>query len=334
MPTMSEATTDTVSALLQRLGIGDQLCQSQWFAQGAIQLNGEVALPETHVAAGDALTVRGKIYPIVASKEPGRPTLGRTAHDDGRQINDRIRVQCGYHKCLTMFFRRVSKKTMLWNNPFRRDVRHFFHRLDEFYVDCDRYNLSSVSGHCLDLDRFHDIRAVHIIRDPRDLIVSGYFYHKRSAESWCDFLNPTDDDWAIVNAPVPSALPADTSFAQYLNAVPVEEGLAAEMEFRRHHYESMEKWPTDDPRVLTVKYEDIVGNEAAAFRRIYDFLGFPLHTRIAAAKFADRYRAKSDRKLEWHIRNPTAGQWKDLFTPDLLAAFNERYGGLLEKYGY
>ena len=44
--------------------------------------------------------------------------------------------------------------------------------------------------------------------------------------------------------------------------------------------------------------------------------------------------ATTDRKLDWHVRNPTAGQWKDLFTPNLLAAFNERYGSLLEKYGY
>ncbi len=324
----------TVTKMLQHYGIGDQLVQGQWFAKDQVKLNGVVTTPETPVAVDDVMTVRGRDYRAVASAELGRLTLAPRRLDDGRRIERRVRVQCGYHKCLTMYFRRVSKKTMLWNNPLRRDVRHFFHRLDEFYLDCDRYNLCSVSGHRPDLDRFKDIRAIHIIRDPRDMIVSGYFYHKRSAESWCDFVNPTDDDWAVVNAPVPSALPADTSFSAYLNAVSVEEGLAAELEFRKHHFDSMMAWPTDDPRVLTVKYEDVVGNEGPAFRRIYDFFDFPLHTRIAAERFADRYSAKSERKLDWHIRNPTAGQWKDLFPSALNDRFDEQYRPLLEKYDY
>ena len=334
MNASSSTKTETVVEFLGRQGLGDKVCQRNWFNRREIKVNGIAATPETPIEQGSSLSIRDVEYNILPTKEAGRTTLGLTPRDHSFPIKGRIRVQCGYHKCLTMYFRRVSKKIAMWNNPFRGEFRHFFHRLDEFYEDCEDYSICSVSGHCLDLDDFEDIRAVHIIRDPRDMIISGYFYHKRAGEPWCNYINPTDDDWSVVNASVPSSLPENTSFAEYLNAVSVEDGLAAEIEFRQNHFESMMKWATDDPRVLTVKYEDILGNEAETFRRIYKFYDFPLHTRLAASWYASRYSAKSNRRLATHIRNPNHGQWREMFTPKLAQMFNEKHGSLLEKYGY
>lgn len=326
--------SETVSDFMGRQGLGDKVCQRNWFKDGAVIVDGSVASETTQAPVGSILSIRGIDYQVLATQEPGRTTLKSNYRDQGIRIKGRVRVQCGYHKCLTMYFRRVSKKIAMWNNPFDGEFRHFFHRLDEFHQDCTQYSISSVSGHCLDLDQFENIRAVHIIRDPRDMIISGYFYHKRAGEPWCNYVNPTDDDWRIVNAPVPSTLPADTSFSDYLNKVSVEDGLAAEIEFRRNHFESMMKWSTDDERVLTVKYEEILGNEAETFKRIYDFYEFPFHTKMAAMIYARRYSAKSARRLSTHIRNPNQGQWKELFTPKLKRQFDEQYDGLLIKYGY
>lgn len=334
MTNTSNQASETVSDFMGRQGLGDKVCQRNWFKDGAVIVDGIVASETTPLSLDSSLSIRGVDYQIKATQEAGRTTLKCHYPERVTPIKGRIRVQCGYHKCLTMYFRRVSKKIAMWNNPFNGEFRHFFHRLDEFHQDSSQYSISSVSGHCLDLDQFEDIRAVHIIRDPRDMIISGYFYHKRAGEPWCNYINPTDDDWSVVNARVPSALPADTSFADYLNNVSIEEGLAAEIEFRRNHFESMMKWPTDDPRVLTVKYEEILGNESDTFKKIYDFYGFPFHTKMAAMVYAGRYSAKSARRLSTHIRNPSGGQWKELFTPDLKHRFDEQYGGLLEKYGY
>jgi pyruvate/2-oxoglutarate dehydrogenase complex dihydrolipoamide dehydrogenase (E3) component len=57
--------------------------------------------------------------------------------------------------------------------------------------------MTSLSGHALDLDQFEDIKVIRFIRDPRDLIISGYFYHKRGGEDWCDYKNPTTVDYTL-----------------------------------------------------------------------------------------------------------------------------------------
>lgn len=334
MNVSSDIAVERVGDFLPREGLGDKPCQRKWFKKGEISVNGDVATEETLLHPGDTLTIREADYQVSESREPGRLTMKRSEFVIPERLPGKIRVQCGYHKCLTMYFRRLYKKTAHWDNPITGRYRHFFHRADEFYRDCVHYNISSVSGHCLDLDRFDDIRVVHIIRDPRDMIVSGYYYHKRAGEPWCDYLNPTDDDWSIVNAPVPDVLPPETSFAGYLNAVSLEQGLKAEFDFRRNHFASMLSWPTDDPRVLTVKYEDIVGDEANTLSRIYEHYGAAFYTRIAARMYADRYSLKSERRLSSHIRNPKKGQWRDLFTPELKNRFNQQYGDLLEKFGY
>lgn len=325
---------ERVADFLSREGLGDKTAQKRWFKKGAVTVNDVVANGDTVLHPNDKLSIRGVDYGVTNSGQSNRLVLVRNGEQIPKLIDARVRVQCGYHKCLTMYFRRVSKKTAVCDNPFSGQYRHFFHRLDEFYRDCASYNISSVSGHCLDLERFSDIRAVHIIRDPRDMIVSGYYYHKRAGEPWCNYVNPTDDDWSIVNASVPKALPGETSFADYLNNVSLEEGLAAEFEFRQKHFASMMAWPTDDPRVMTVRYEDILGNEAETFRRIYNFYGLSFHTKFFAGMYANRYSLKSERRLASHIRNPKKGQWRDLFTPELTGEFNERFGDLLAKYGY
>ncbi len=331
---MQHTQPETILDFLRRNGIGDKASLRDWFYNDLVLINNRPVKTDTVIEGDTDLEIRGKKYRIKPSGEPGRLTLSSEDRSDSTTIGGKIRVQCGYHKCLTVYFKRVSRKTAYWTNPFACGFRHFFHRLDEFYADCQQHTLSSISGHCLDLDRFRDIRAVHIIRDPRDLIVSGYFYHKRAAEDWCEYINPGNEDWEIVNGVVPASLPAEMNLTQFLNQVSLEEGLAAEIEFRKNHLQSMLQWPADDPRVLTIRYEDVLGNEVAVFRKIYDFYGFPTRTKLAATLFADRYSAKSKHRKSSHIRNSSFGQWKELFTPELTKLFEDSYGELLGKYGY
>jgi hypothetical protein len=254
-------------------------------------------------------------------------------------INGKIRVHAGYHKCLTKFTKQVYNG--LCKHRFRKRrlssvkrFRHFFHRLDHFYDQCQQFDICSISGNYIDLDRFEDIRVVRVIRDPRDLIISAYYYHKRAAEPWTKLANPTDEDWKLVRGAVPANLPTNTSLTKYLNEVSLEEGLHAEIEFRKYHYQSMLEWPENDPRVILLRYEDIIGNEVRTFWKILSFFGFSLPTRVIGSRLAKRFSSKSKHAVVQHIRNPNSGQWREHFTPGLTKRFNELYGDVLNRYGY
>lgn len=324
---------ETLLTFLKREGIGDKQTYKDWFQNHRVKINQTPVTEDYVIKRNDKLSIRGKKYLIMESGEPGRLTI-KNVSNKAIRIKGKVRAHCGYHKCLTVYSKRISRKTSFVANPFSKQFRHFFHRLDEFYYDCNQHSISSVSGHCLDLERFDDIKAVHVIRDPRDLLVSGYFYHKRAAEDWCEYLNSNNNDWKIVNASVPDGIPANISFGEYLNQETTETGLISEFEFRRLHFEAMLKWPVNDARVLTVKYEDILGNEPEVFRKIYDFYEFPFHVKQAAVFFANRYSSKSKFRKSSHIRNSQHGQWKELFSNDLNDRFVELYGDLLDKYDY
>jgi hypothetical protein len=311
------------------LAAGDE--PAELIAADRLQYNGSSATADQPLTPGDRVTLRGADYRVEAG---GRERLQLVRSSPFAPVADPVRVHCGYHKCLTEYsksvYRRASRADWLGRDSFR----HYFHRLDGFHDDAARHTISSVSGQALDLSLYSDIRVVRFVRDPRDLVVSGYFYHQRGAEHWCELPDPTDLDWLMVNGRVPDALPAGESLTSWLNGVSLEEGLHAELDFRQYHFDSMLAWPADDPRVRVFRYEDILGNEPRVFREILAFLELPWLARMRGGLAARRYRAANRRGRSVHIRNPESAQWRRYFTPELTRAFRERYGDVLERYGY
>lgn len=243
-------------------------------------------------------------------------------------------IHCAYHKCLTIYFSRVFGK--MYNDllPGSGGYKHFNSLIDDFYAELGRFRVQSVNNHALDLDRLQDFRISRFVRDPRDLIVSGYLYHKRGAEPWCDVVDPTPEDWKVVNGYIPDEFEAGHSYTTYLQSLPEEEGLIAEIQFRRHHYESMMKWPREHPRIITFRYEDIMGNEMKVYSDVFRFYELPVLERGLGKWLAHHYSAKKQRKQITHIRNPEPNQWKKRFTPRVTEYFNERYADLVDLLGY
>lgn len=306
---------------------------------GKVLRNGKRCSAKGFLEPGDKLMIRDAIYQLVAG---GRDRLGlHKVTDSPRKITGPIKVHCGFHKCLTMYSRKIYRRasTALTLSPafFKKGstgFRHYFHRKDTWLDNCHRFGISSLSGHSLDLNQFEDIQVVRFIRDPRDLIISGYFYHKRAGEQWCKYEDPNEVDYEVVNGVVPSTLPAGQSLTGYLNEVSVEEGLAAEIEFRKRHLESMMEWPEEDERVLTCRYEDILGNEGEAFEKVFSFFKQADWIVKKARKDAEQYRAGGKEAVKGHARDPKTQQWRELFSPELNKKFVETYEPLLKRYGY
>ena len=242
-------------------------------------------------------------------------------------------IHCSYHKCLTVYYAKVMEKLYNTLLPWSKGYRHFNSRVDEFYENLDNYKILSVNNHKLDFERLGEFRLSRFVRDPRDMIVSGYFYHKRGAEDWCNIVGPKPDDWKVVNGNIPKEMGPEHSYSSYLQSLSQEEGLLAEIEFRKHHYESMLAWPTDDPRIVTFRYEDILGHEQNIYGQVFEFYELPWMERIIANYLVGKYAAKGGKK-KYHIRNPEPNQWKKCFTPRVSDYFHERYSGVLDKLGY
>ena len=247
---------------------------------------------------------------------------------------DRHLIHCSYHKCLTVYYRRVMHAVFNLCLPWRGGYRHYNSHLEDFYAGLRDQRVASVNNRFLDFERLGRFRISRFVRDPRDLVVSGYFYHRRGAEAWTRIESPAPEDWYFANGCIPEGLRAGrSSFAEYLRSIPEEDGLLAELEFRRYHFESMAAWPAEHPDVVTFRYEEILGSEARAFRRLFAFYRLSPLERTLGTYFARRY---SLRKLavDSHVRNPASGQWRKHFTPRVEEAFDARYAGLVKQLGY
>jgi hypothetical protein len=204
---------------------------------------------------------------------------------------------------------------------FREDERRLQERLRRpFVLFC--YD-SDFGDHAPVLDRT-DVKIVHLIRDPRDVVISAMHYHKASRESWLHEPIPGHDNLTYQRAL--QQLP--TRFGQYI--FEMENSSASTLR-------DMAAWHYGRANCFEARYEDLRQDSTFAYwRRITAFLG------LDAAE-----QALADRRF-WqnslfgglatlgnrHVRSGTVAQWRREFTPALGNVFLERFPGLLEVLRY
>lgn len=210
----------------------------------------------------------------------------------------------------------------------RSEYKHFKSDLAAFVREHAHYSVASINNHALELRELPDASISRFVRDPRDLVVSGYFYHRQGTERWTQIVDPRPADWINVNGVIPKALRPGESLHTCLNRLSIEDGLIAEVEFRRYHFESMAQWK-DDPRVRTWKYRDVIGHEADVFREIASHYGMPEEMQNRIGWIAHKNRA--EKRSDHHVRDPTPGQWQSHFTPKVHSVFDAEYGALLDE---
>jgi hypothetical protein len=207
-------------------------------------------------------------------------------------------------------------------------------------------------------DLADNFRGVHMIRDPRDIIVSGYYSHRysHSTDGWPDMRKQREK----------------------LKACSVEEGLLLDMDFfpTNNALTEMRRWNYQDPRILELKFEEFTKDYLGSVVRIANHLfqrdimqetttpienlKLDLNRRIhdlrlinrlrpqvdtvhysdckklsdqfSFAKMTGRKKGQEDKKS--HNRNGSSGQWRDVFTNVHREKFREKFGDVLQRTGY
>lgn len=188
-----------------------------------------------------------------------------------------------------------------------------------------------------------NLRGSHMIRDPRDVVVSGYHYHLWTTEEWAN--KPVSrlggdiaERWSLL--PVQSI--GDMSYREYLNSLPREEGMLVEI--RRAATTSirdMRAWNYRDPRFLEIRYEEIIRDEEATFRTLFRHYGFTEAAVERSVELAMRFSLSRRPKTvapvvqeKSHRRSGKPQQWASEFTDRHKDLFKQLLGQDLIALGY
>lgn len=172
------------------------------------------------------------------------------------------------------------------------------------------------------------LRGVHVVRDPRDVVVSAYFSHLLS--------HPTDGmDW----------LPPHRAELASLSR---HDGLLAEVRCRSLQFEQMLAWPGHD-QVEEVRFESLVSDPASEVPRLLRALDLVGRARLLQRRLtdADAARIAADHAFHrlaggrsagtedpgHHYRRGTPGDWRDHLGPDHLDLLEATWPELIPRYG-
>lgn len=172
--------------------------------------------------------------------------------------------------------------------------------------------------------RREDVRILHLIRDPRDVLISAMHYHKKADEPWLHHTIPGNNL---------------ASYQQRLNSLPtVHEQYLFELEGATGStIDAMLDWQYERPNCLELRYEDLWSDRSlSVWRQAASFLGFEGSELEVSEKcfWEHSLFGQAPRTNRRHARSGEAAQWKSEFTPELARAFLERFPDALVALGY
>ena len=235
------------------------------------------------------------------------------------QNSENLIVHCCYHKVGTAWFIRVLRAiSRYYGLKFQQCTQSELQRDTDIFLEY----MSRV-----DVAKLPNYVGSHMIRDPRDIIISAYFYHLWTKEEW---------------AHIPRHSLNNLTYQEHLNSLNKEEGLLAEMEgTSKEVIEEMSQWNYDNPNFIEFKYEDIIVNESEIFSKIFQHYQFSQEAIENCIKIANRFsfknksnRQKGTIKPTSHLRSGRIGEWQEVFNQHHKRRFKELFGNTLIKLGY
>ncbi|GAK50565.1 hypothetical protein U14_01797 [Candidatus Moduliflexus flocculans] len=264
----------------------------------------------------------------------------------------------GHHKCgsswLAAILAEICRRMRL-NYAYVHSSHMFHEQLEAFITERRLHALAYTNAKMNYVKEMPPFRGFHVVRDPRDLLVSAYFSHLHS--------HPTEG-W-----------PALEEHRQRLQQVSQEDGLLLEMQFSKIVFDDLASWDYAQPNVLEMKLETLAHDPYEPLIQAFSFLGMlderygikaylscaisqkirgivkqiaplagmpgkiSIHDLLAII-YRNRFSAKTGGRLQGkedvtsHYRKGVPNDWVNHFTPAIRQQFKNEYQELLLRLGY
>ncbi|MEM1374139.1 MAG: sulfotransferase domain-containing protein [Pseudomonadota bacterium] len=179
-----------------------------------------------------------------------------------------------------------------------------------------------------------DARFIHIIRDPRDVLLSGLRYHRVAGLGNEKFLREKRDEWGGKN------------YQDHLNSITDEhDALIFEMEHKHHEtLQEMLHWDYGHPNSIEIAYEDLIEDtDCSLFRDTLEKIAAPgVDIDRAVQVYWDKslfggLAKKEDRESAVpgeHVASGKPAQWVENLPRDVAETYVKRYGNDLKELKY
>jgi hypothetical protein len=185
------------------------------------------------------------------------------------------------------------------------------------------FNSSSDFAAQPELLKRQDVRVLHVIRDPRDILISAMHYHRHAGEDWLHQPAPRFGGTSYQRA-----LLSRSKFNQYVFEMENSTGSTLR---------DVRRWQYGRPNCFEARYEDLRQDSGLVrWRNILALLGLDKRQRESAAQriWQNSLFGSAPRLGNSHIRSGAVAQWKREFTVRLGYAFLERFPCLLQLLNY
>jgi len=165
-------------------------------------------------------------------------------------------------------------------------------------------------------------KAIYLVRDGRDVVISNYWYQQRQLRTQLDF---------------------ETFFTDFLKGHADQYG---------SWHEHVRSWVSggrnNDTELLIVRYEDLLSDGVRELTNVCQFLSLDVpHNTLERAVEANSFSAMKKREQATQrtkdieeetgiafVRKGTAGQWREHFSSEQLKRFEQVAGDVLQDLGY
>ncbi len=245
-------------------------------------------------------------------------------------------IHGSYHKVGTVWFRNIlSSICCEYGLRFLSQTQEFNtknipHKFDACIHGNSQFNFNEL----------REYTGSHMTRDPRDMIISGYHYHKWTKEAWVhESLADFAKRWEAKGYVWPYAVDSNMTYQQLLNSVDNDLGIEIEMRrFSRSMMPIMTDWDYANPKIFEIKYHEIMQDEKAVLRLLFEHYGFHDEAVRKCLKLAEKFSFKNMKGKQnseaHHLRSGKSNQWKTEFSDKHIALFKELHGQDLITLGY